>query len=301
MKKIWKWLLLMVVVIVACGGVYYFVQQPLGHESQPTKVVKKHVRLVAIGDSLTYGQGDEKDNGGYVGQIKPALEKQYDTKVSTWNYGVSGDRSDQILKRLNNQPKMRKNLKKADVIVMTVGGNDLMQKLQGDLLSSKSNVSDDVAKARTGYEKKLKTLFTAVCKQNDHAPIFLFSIYNPVYTYFPQVSVINDSISKWNQTSKDTVQNFKPAYFVDINHLMSYGQYKTQAKRAQLIKASKQVNQTSISQKQVVAIMDHREKNLNKYISTEDNFHPNNRGYAQMTKALLKQMEKHDSFMYEKR
>lgn len=301
MKKVWKWLLLIVVVILAASGVYYYVQRPLSHESQPAKIVKKHVRLVAIGDSLTYGQGDEKNNGGYVGQIKPALEKKYNTKVSTWNYGVSGDRSDQILKRLNNQPKMRGNLRKADVIVMTVGGNDLMQKLERDLLSSPKGVDKDVAKAKPVYQKKLMALFKAERKQNPHAPIFLFSIYNPVYTYFPQVSIINDSIAKWNQTSKSTVQKFPPAYFVNIDHLMSYGQYKTKHDRAKLMKTSKEVNQTSISQKQVVAIMNHNDKNLNEYISTDDNFHPNHRGYTQMTKALLKQMEKHDSFMYEKR
>ncbi|KRN58871.1 SGNH/GDSL hydrolase family protein [Limosilactobacillus secaliphilus] len=301
MKHVWKWLLLLLVLISALGGAYYYHQHTASQASQPTKVVKKHVRLVAIGDSLTYGQGDEKEQGGYVGQIKPALEKEYSTKVSTWNYGVSGDRSDQILKRLNNQPKMRQNLKQADVIVMTVGGNDLMQKLQVNLLSSSSDVNDNVAAARKTYQKKLKTLFTAVRQQNSHAPIFLFSIYNPVYTYFPQVSVINESIEKWNQTSQATVKEFKPAYFVNIDHLMSYGQYKTEHKRAELKKTSKEVNQTSISQKQVVSIMNHREKNLNEYISTDDNFHPNHHGYQQMTKALLKQMKQHDSFMYEEK
>lgn len=304
MKRLWKWLLLILAAVFVCGGSLYYVQHSHGHQSsasKPAKIVKPNVHLVALGDSLTYGQGDEKNNGGYVGQIKPALEKKYDTKVSTKNYGVSGDRSDQILKRLNNQPEMRKNLRHADVIVMTVGGNDLMQKLQGDLLSSKGDVSDDVAQAQVSYQKKLKALLTAVRKQNSHAPIFLFSIYNPVYTYFPQVSIINNSIAKWNETSKDTVKLFKPAYFVNIDHLMSYGQYRTESQRSKLIKASKEVNQTSISQKQVVAIMDHRAKNLNEYISTDDNFHPNHRGYAQMTKALLHKMEQHDAFMYEKR
>lgn len=301
MKKVWQWLLLIIIALLAVGGVYYVAERPSNHESQPARVVKKHVRLVAIGDSLTYGQGDEKNNGGYVGQIKPALEKKYNTNVSTWNYGVSGDRSDQILKRLNNQPKMRENLRHADVIVMTVGGNDLMQKLEGDLLSSPKGVEKDVSKAKPVYQKKLKALFKAVRKQNPHAPIFLFSIYNPVYTYFPQVTIIKNSIAKWNQTSKETVQKFQPAYFVDIDHLMSYGQYRTKNDRERLVKTSKKVNQTSISQKQVVAIMDHSNQNLNEYISTDDNFHPNHLGYRQMTKALLKQMEKHDSFMYQRR
>lgn len=39
--------------------------------------------------------------------------------------------------------------------------------------------------------------------------------------------------------------------------------------------------------------------NLNNYISTEDNFHPNSKGYDQMTNALYKVMLQHDDWEYQ--
>lgn len=66
----------------------------------------------------------KSNRGGYVGIIKKLLTKQYHNQVTTYNYGKSGDLSDQILDRLQNQTAIQTNLKSADVIVMTVGGND---------------------------------------------------------------------------------------------------------------------------------------------------------------------------------
>ena len=130
-------LLIGIVLAIAGGSGYWYHQQhsaptTVKQTSQKDRIIKKRVTLVAIGDSLTHGQGDDKNEQGYVGRIKNKLQKHYHNRVTTYNYGVTGDRSDQMLKRLNEQPEMRANLKKADVIVMTVGGNDLMQKLESN-------------------------------------------------------------------------------------------------------------------------------------------------------------------------
>lgn len=309
MKKTIRWLCSLVLILIVIVGGWWVLREtgiisPHQTSNQSTEVVKKKIHLVAVGDSLTYGQGDQKNNGGYVGLIKPKLEKKYHNTVTTVNYGVSGDRSDQILKRINEQSAIRKNLKNADVIVMTVGGNDLMQNLQKDLMvnsSQKFNQDININKAGVTYQKKLRRLFTAVRQQNKRAPIFVFSIYNPVYVYFPQVDSINSAILKWNRLTKTTLTNYRPAYFVDINHLMSYGQYRTSTQRRQLITDSEKTNSSNVSQKQIISIMHHRKQNLNHYISTDDNFHPNHTGYQHMTDKLYKSMIKHDHFEYEKR
>lgn len=268
----------------------------------PKRVVKPTVHLVAIGDSLTYGQGNEEHHGGYVGLIKPKLEHHYGNKVETVNYGVSGDRSDQIHKRINQQPQIRKDLRAADVITMTVGGNDLMQNLEKVVLeNSTKKANHQLDQAGVTYHQKLASLLQAIRKQNHHAPIFVISIYDPVYTYFPTTKIITNSMTKWDRITKSTIRSFGPAYFVDINHTMSYGQYNTKAKRAKLIHAAQKSNSSMASQKQVEQIVSHRDHNLNKYISTADNFHPNHRGYEQMTNHLYRVMRNHDEFEYENR
>ncbi|WP_242363359.1 SGNH/GDSL hydrolase family protein [Limosilactobacillus antri] len=301
MKKKW-WLILLLCLLVVLGG-WYFYRHSIGHRSSaPAYVQKKNVHLVAIGDSLTFGQGDETKNGGYVGIIKQKIEDRYrQTTVETANYGVSGDRSDQILARLNSQKTMQQDLRQADVITMTVGGNDLLQNLQKNVMNSPQTIDKDVAAAQQTYTTSLNKLLQAVRKQNPRVPIFVLSIYNPVYTYFPDVDTINDSIAKWNTTTAQVTRGYQPAYFVDINHLMSWGQYKTADQRRQLVQKEQQANQGKVSQARLLNIMKNKDHNLNQYISTEDNFHPNHRGYEQMADRLFQTMQQHDSWEYVKR
>lgn len=306
MKKRIKWFLIgLLLILLAIGGwgtYRYFLQPSFRHEQQIRRVEKRHVKLVAVGDSLTYGQGDEKKDGGYVGIIKQKIQDKYrKTSVSTVNYGVSGDRSDQILARLNKQAKMRKDLRDADVIIMTVGGNDLMQNLEKDIMmQSQSKIQASIDQAQKTYEDKLNQLFTAVRKENNHAPIFVMGIYNPVYTYFPNVAAINDSINQWNRATENVTKKYSKMHFVSIYRVMSYGQYQTKAQRQQLIQQEEKVNHGKVQQAQLLSIMSNKNHNLNEYISTEDNFHPNNLGYQHMAKQLFKRMVKYDSWEYER-
>lgn len=303
MKKQIKWLLIVLVLcLVGLGGFFGYRYYQSKSTQQVKWVQKSQVKLVAIGDSLTYGQGDETKNGGYVGIIKNKIQNKYKkTKVTTVNYGVSGDRSDQILARINKQKQIRTDLKSADVITITVGGNDLMQILENNVLAgSESQIKASVDSGQKTYEKKLTKLFNAIRNENKTAPIFVLSIYNPVYTYFPNITIINDSIDQWNLATKGMTKKYSQMYFVDINHLMSYGQYKTSAQRQKLINNATQTNQGKISQIQVIKIMNNKDHNLNQYISTEDNFHPNHSGYEQMANKLFKSMVKHNSWEYEK-
>lgn len=308
MKK-WKQLLLVGLIMVGIiGGGWYVYNHSTKTMTNniksvaPKYVEKKNVKLVALGDSLTHGQGDEDNNGGYVGIIKNKIEHRYKrTNVTTVNYGVTGDRSDQILDRVNQQSQLQKDLQTADVITITVGGNDLMQILEKNVMDSEAQVTDSVHKGEKTYQQKLTKLFNAVRKENPNAPIFVMSIYNPFYTYFPDITIINQSISDWNQVTKDTMGNYRHMYFVDINKLMSYGQYQTKSQRQELLKEEKKANQGKVSQKRVIEIMNHKDQNLNRYISTEDNFHPNHAGYNQIATYLFKSMEKHDSWEFTRR
>ena len=161
MKKWTKWLLLSLLAIMIIGGGWYTVNHFTNLTSNSSKVVtpkyveKKNVKLVALGDSLTHGQGDETNNGGYVGVIKEKIEHHYhQTKVTTVNYGVTGDRSDQILDRLNQQSQLRSDLRSADVITMTVGGNDLMQILEKNVMGSERQVTSSVESGEKTYQQK---------------------------------------------------------------------------------------------------------------------------------------------------
>lgn len=225
---------------------------------------KKHIKLVALGDSLTQGVGDKTENGGYVGIIQKKLAQQQALKVATQNYGVAGDTSTQINARLEKQTKIQTDLAHADVIVMTVGGNDLMGVLkQNGLAVNEKNIQT----ARQSYRKHLTTLLHDVRHYNTGAPIFMFSIYNPFYVYFPKMTAMQNAVVDWNKTSQTVLQQQGNGYFVDICNLMSKGG-----------KLSQQANQ---------------KKRKNQLIFTGDNFHPNYTGYTKMTQKLYTSMMAH--------
>lgn len=301
MWKFRRGLLVLILAILVMGAVGVlrrgFLPLP---PRQQSRVLKQRVRLVAVGDSLTAGQGDEKKQGGYVSQIQTQLEKRYHNQVTTTNLGVSGDRSDQINDRIKHQPAAREALRQADVIVMTVGGNDLLQVLEKQVANPNSAAIDRaVQQAGPTYSAHLATLLRTVRQQNPHAPLFVFSIYNPVYVYFPNVTVISQAVSHYDQLTRRGLSQAQPAVFVNIDQLMSYGQYTSPAKREQLTATAERETNATLSQAAVTRIMNEK-GSRNAYLSAEDHFHPNHRGYSKMTAALLRAMAAHDGFEYQR-
>ncbi|WP_322960724.1 GDSL-type esterase/lipase family protein, partial [Listeria innocua] len=82
---------------------------------------------VAMGDSLTEGVGDENKEGGYVGIVPEKLNEEATvSSVKTSNYSVSGNRITQLEKRLETNKQFQQDVKNANVITITIGGNDVM-------------------------------------------------------------------------------------------------------------------------------------------------------------------------------
>src|SRR5699024_9875801 len=80
---------------------------------------EKDLNIVAVGDSLTQGVGDSQNQGGYVGIIDRTINK--DRKhASIQNFGKRGDRTDQLLLRLDD-PKVATSVSEADIILITIG------------------------------------------------------------------------------------------------------------------------------------------------------------------------------------
>ncbi|GKT03895.1 SGNH/GDSL hydrolase family protein [Furfurilactobacillus entadae] len=282
------------------------VSQPQPMQSAPSKKTQpktsKKITLVALGDSLTEGIGDQRKQGGYVGQIKTQLTKKADVDATTYNYGKAGDRSDQIQARLTKSATMQNRIKHANVIVMTVGGNDLMQGLQSATISGESSVpamNQVVKRTQQGYATKLQSLLTQVRQLNPKAPIFLFGIYNPVYVYFANITQLNTYIQSFNQTTQTAAASYKQLYFMNINETLSYGQYNTVKKRSALAAKDAAANENTTFDGKAIekSLVSGSTGELNDYLSPADHFHPNYSGYTKMTDILYKTMRQHDGWL----
>ena len=115
-----------------------FLFVPSTHQSskiaEKIKSIKNEkVTYVAIGDSLTQGVGDSSNQGGFVPVLSQSLESDFDWQVTSRNYGIAGNTSNQILKRMQEKKDIQRDLKKAKVMTLTVGGNDVIHVIKDNI------------------------------------------------------------------------------------------------------------------------------------------------------------------------
>ena len=176
----------------------------------------ENLDIVTLGDSLTAGVGDESKSEGYVGYIDDKFNKTKKHSKIT-NFGISGYRSDQLLKKTKEKDVI-KAIKSADLIIMTIGANDLMKIF-------KKHVSDlqvePFFNEMNSYEKRLDSIFKSIKKSNPNAKIYLLGFYNPFAEYFADIDELNYISSSWNASSAMVAVKNKNVHFIPTADLFT--------------------------------------------------------------------------------
>lgn len=231
-----------------------------------TSAKKKVVTYVAIGDSLTKGVGDSTNQGGFVPLLAQSLTNETGLEFKAINYGVSGNTSGQILSRMQEKKEIGKDLKQAQLLTITVGGNDLRKAI----LEDTSNLDlDRFEKASKTYEKNLKQIIELARKDNPDLPVYVVGIYNPLYLNFPDLTELQTLVDQWNQRTEEILSAYQGVYFVPINDLLYKG-----------IDGKSGVTESELGKETVT----------NDALYDEDIFHPNNTGYEIMKEAVLEKI-----------
>ncbi|MCT2538221.1 SGNH/GDSL hydrolase family protein [Aquibacillus koreensis] len=176
--------------------------------------VKTELDIVAIGDSLTEGVGDTTDNGGYVGILNDKLHV-YNSKTTLTNYGKRGNRSDQLLKRLEDE-EISQSMKEADIVLITIGANDIMKVLQDNFMNLRE---EPFREARKDYVIRLRTIFDTILEQNPDAHIFLIGFYNPFEQYFSDIKELEVILDNWNRSGEEVTKEFKEVDYIPMKDL----------------------------------------------------------------------------------
>ncbi|WP_459502848.1 SGNH/GDSL hydrolase family protein [Bacillus sp. C1] len=163
------------------------------------------LQVVSLGDSLTRGVGD-KEGIGYVGRLKESLEKDYKQKVALTNLAVSGAKMPDLLKQIEGSGAQY-SIKQADVIVLTIGGNDLFPGWESlgkmDLETYRPSMET--------FQNQAKQMLTEIRKLNPDSPIFWLGLYNP----FEDVEDLKGSSSivvDWNTSLEKLAIDNKNVY-----------------------------------------------------------------------------------------
>lgn len=174
------------------------------------------VNIVAIGDSLTQGVGDETGNGGYVGILQERLNNAENPTVQITNLGKRGNRTDQLIKRLEEEEEVILAMEDADVILITIGANDIMQIFQQNITKLSLEAFED---GRQTYHLRLQMIYDKLTELNEDANIYFIGFYNPYFQYFPDVEELNTIMEMWNNEIRLFTETTDRATFIPVKEM----------------------------------------------------------------------------------
>jgi lysophospholipase L1-like esterase len=186
----------------------------------PSDFVPKNISITAVGDSLTQGVGDSTKRGGYIPYLKQDLQTLKGVRTASFsNYGIQGNRTDQLLFRLQNQLVLRKSIAHSDAVIITIGGNDVMKVFKDHINNLKVG---EFQSAIFGYKHRLQEVMKTIRTLNPHASIILLGIYNPFMEWFSNVQELDEIVANWNNVSRQVVVGYKNAEFVPVYDIFNH-------------------------------------------------------------------------------
>ncbi|OGX60741.1 MAG: hypothetical protein A2189_05530 [Paenibacillus sp. RIFOXYA1_FULL_44_5] len=186
--------------------------QPAANENifQGTKI-----QMVALGDSLSKGTGDDTGRG-YVGDLREMIASTSGKPTYIiGNLAINGYTSSQLLHDLETNKGLVNTLGKADLITVTIGGNDLFH-LGEDVVDASV-----INKRMPTALQNVKQILTEIRKMNQHAVILYVGLYNP-FQDLPNSSQIALAIEKWNDSIFNTVSQNPHMVFIPTYDLFSF-------------------------------------------------------------------------------
>ncbi|MCD6094549.1 hypothetical protein J7J39_01440 [bacterium] len=178
-------------------------------------------RILVFGDSITYGAWDKE--GGWVQRLRKFLDEKNladsDFYCKVYNLGISGNNTEDILKRFEFETKQR--LKEIDetIIIFAIGLND------SQFVHSENKNRIPLEKFKENIQKLIKS-----AKKFSSKIIFVgLSPVNETKTtpipWDTDKSYRNEYIEQYNQTIKEVCRE-KKIYFIEIFEKLKDADYQ---------------------------------------------------------------------------
>ncbi|MDM5248249.1 MULTISPECIES: GDSL-type esterase/lipase family protein [unclassified Lysinibacillus] len=176
----------------------------------------KQLNYLALGDSLTAGVGDEYNQDGFVGRLTDSLTAWPSiSDVEVDNRGKRGRRSDQLLK-LVEKGHYDEELQEAQLISITMGGNDVMKIVRKDLLNLKRDAFD---KELLAFKERYSKIISGIREKNPTVPLILIGFYNPFSIVTNEANEFETIIKEWNKVIEDIANEDVNACYVSVEDL----------------------------------------------------------------------------------
>lgn len=181
-------------------------------------VVYDDFTILGLGDSLTKGTGDQSSYG-YIRHVFEAIKENKDDQAKLINFAINGYRTTQLLEDIKERPGVIAAVKQADMITLTIGGNDIFA------IGEEINV----AAARERMPESIHTIDQILAKLSELNPdafIYYIGLYNP-FIELAQAEVTSLFVQEWNYEVFKIVNRYPhlslvPTYDLFEKDVMSY-------------------------------------------------------------------------------
>jgi lysophospholipase L1-like esterase len=143
------------------------------------------VAPLILGDSLARGAGDESGLG-IGGRLDQELKRRRIAARRTYNLGINGARTADLMRQLDSA-NVQQLLGQANVIVISIGGNDLWGGSDW-----RSAPPPDPEKAMTEVLDRIAAVVDRVREANPNARIFFVGLYSPMGR------ALSPYVTRWN-------------------------------------------------------------------------------------------------------
>lgn len=197
-------------------AVWLFLQ--LGSISAPTlaKVDDKELFYLALGDSLTAGIGATETNylrlSGFVPQLTSYLRETQPVYVE--NHGIPGLTSGQLFRYVQEGLGMTAKLAEADLITITIGGNDLLQLLTSELERQMDN--EKLSEILQTYSQHIQKTFKHIRQVNPEVPIYILDLFSPFGIDHPLHQISKQVVTSFNAQLNQLVETEENIYMVSV-------------------------------------------------------------------------------------
>ena len=167
---------------------------------------------VVLGDSIAEGVGSsDKKTKGNAALIAKA--RGYELA----NFAVGGIPSETLLKLVREKDNIRKGIKRADIIDISIGGNDFV--VSGDLFSvlTRALLFNDYSGADSiveGFSANFGAIIKEIRKLNPNAKLIVQTLYNPMASLVRIGEVYETAISKLNDCVYEYLKENPGAFLI---------------------------------------------------------------------------------------
>ncbi len=148
------------------------------------------VAPLILGDSLARGTGDQAGLG-IGGRLDQELRRRNIRASRTVNIAVNGARTPDLL-RLLDSPNVQTILGQSNVVIVSIGGNDLWG---GTDWRTATRANPE--KVMDAVLERIEKIVRAIRADNGRARIFIIGLYNP-FVFTPAGRQLTPLVNRWN-------------------------------------------------------------------------------------------------------